>query len=184
MAKMGENGREMAENGQKWEKNGRKWPKMAKNGQKKKRAKMAENGRKWPKNGRKWPKIAKNGRKMGPKMAENGRKWPKMANKWPKMAKNEAIFWFTKVSFWASTGLLSLILALFWAHWAANALFWDLTSIKGPGVLFLRRSRALCFEKWRAVPYTAACLERKWPKKGLKWPKSALKCTQVAAKSL
>ena len=34
------------------------------------------------------------------------------------------------------------------AHWAANALFWDFkTSIQGSGVLFLRRSRALCFEK-------------------------------------
>ena len=44
---------------------------------------------------------------------------------------------FTKVSLYPSTGLLSLILALFWAHWAANALFWDLkTSIQGPGALF------------------------------------------------
>ena len=44
-------------------------------------------------------------------------------------------------------GLLSLILALFWAHWAANTLSWDLkTSIQGSGVLLLRRSRALCLE--------------------------------------
>ena len=28
-----------------------------------------------------------------------------------------------------SMGLLSLILALFWAHWAANTLFWDLKTL-------------------------------------------------------
>ena len=45
--------------------------------------------------------------------------------------------------------------------------FWDLkTSIWGSRVAYLQRS-ALCFEKWREIPYTSADLERKRPKNGL-----------------
>ena len=54
-------------------------------------------------------------------------------------------------------------------RWAANALFGDLkTSIQGSGVLFLRRSGALCQGKNGERFPTLADLELKKPKNGLR----------------
>ena len=109
------------------------------------------------------------------------RKWPKngfqMAWKWPKTGGTVKLaVKCTKVSFWAPMGPPSLILALFYTHWAVHALFWDLkTSIQGSGILFLRRSRALCLEKNGERFPTPANLRRKGPKKDLKWQKKCPK---------
>ena len=103
---------------------------------------------------------------------------------------NFSTFW----PFWAIFGNFGIFLCQSRCNgvplgWRCS--FWGFKKVKwGSRVAYLQRSGALCFEKWRAVPFTAANLERKRPKNGLriayKWPKTggarswAVKFTKVS----
>ena len=81
----------------------------------------------------------------------------RVAQKWPKTG--------------GARGLLSPILALFWAHWAANTLFRDLKNVDSgiQSTVFVSISSPLFLKKWLAVPYTAN-LELKKAKNAQKTP--------------